>query len=532
VLDNIQRLKDKAKDGPLSLDEQRELDHHEKVLAHTRVKNLEKEQQVIRSLPQPRELDPVKAQALEEARAVLQRPVPGAPTQASSPPLIPDNTTLSIPGSGQQAPEQASRKLPEAAENIKALDGIPRLKEKAEAGELSPEEKRELDQYEKTRAATRVYHLETEQQALSKLNPPRELNPVKAQALENERAILQRPVPESGANTPQQSTGEQNPYREPNGTLIIPERTSSSSDPALAEHEKKLQDIANNQPRADKLYNDIPDAKGGKVIGTDIARELLPEFTESREGKINYTNATGRVSAAYAKDRLWREIENPQGRTKLMFTAGGVAAGKSTAVTDEMVDASDLVFDGTLRETDWAIKTIEHAIAKGWRVEINYVQRPLPLVLQGAIDRAQSKGRWGSLADLPAIHQAAQQSIIEIAKHFEGHPGFALNILLNEGKTLSDPPKELTLKQIDAGGEYSYHEKENDVSRLDRTGTQGTAGNPPAKFRQEGAETARRIFEEAVRSGMYEPRVLRLLAKGNPELEALVPPAGSNDPSN
>ncbi|MBN8420071.1 MAG: hypothetical protein J0L73_14230 [Verrucomicrobia bacterium] len=97
VLDNIQRLKDKAKDGPLSLDEQRELDHHEKVLAHTRVKNLENEQQVIRSLPQPRELDPVKAQALEEARAVLQRPSPGDPPGAPSPA---DGEPPSSPSSG------------------------------------------------------------------------------------------------------------------------------------------------------------------------------------------------------------------------------------------------------------------------------------------------------------------------------------------------------------------------------------------------------------------------------------------------
>ena len=326
----------------------------------------------------------------------------------------------------------------------------------------------------------------------------------------------------SGAIAQASPTDGQNPYRKPDGTLLIPDRASSSTDPALAQHEKKLQDIADDQPRADKLYNEIPDAKGGKVIGTDIARELLPEFAESREGKLQYTNATGRVAQAYAKDRLWREIENPQGRTKLMFTAGGVASGKSTAVTDEMVAASDLVFDGTLRESDWTIKTIERAIAKGWRVEINYVQRPLPLVLQGAIDRAQSKGRWGSLADLPAIHQAAQQSILKIAKHFEGNPHFLLNLWLNDGKTLKDQPKPLNLEQIDAGGEYSYDT--NHEQRVDRTGNQGAEGDFSEKFRKAGAERARRIFEEAVRSGKYEPRVLRLLAKGNPELEALVPP--------
>jgi hypothetical protein len=83
VLDNIKRLQDKAKDGPLSQDEQRELDHNEKVLAQTRVKNLEKEQQVTRSLPNPRELDPVKTKALADAKAVLARPAPGEPSSSS-----------------------------------------------------------------------------------------------------------------------------------------------------------------------------------------------------------------------------------------------------------------------------------------------------------------------------------------------------------------------------------------------------------------------------------------------------------------
>ena len=103
VLGNIERLKDKAKDGRLSLDEQRELDHNEKVLAHTRVKNLEKEQQVIRSLPKPRELNPHKTQVLADAKAVLARPVPGDPRPApeSSEPPIPDATTGSDSDSGK-----------------------------------------------------------------------------------------------------------------------------------------------------------------------------------------------------------------------------------------------------------------------------------------------------------------------------------------------------------------------------------------------------------------------------------------------
>jgi hypothetical protein len=223
--------------------------------------------------------------------------------------------------------------------------------------------------------------------------------------------------------------GNENPYRNADGTIRVPERASSFVDPALTHLEAKLKELVDNQNQADGLYDQIPDSKNGKVIGTDIARELLPEYAANREGKILYTHATGRMAQAYAKDRLWREIQNPRGRTELMFTAGGVAAGKSTAVTEGMVAASDLVFDGTLRETDWAIETIEEALKNGWNVEINYVQRPIDLVIRGAISRADRGGRWGSLAVLPSVHQAAQASAIRLFKHFQDRPQFRMNLL-------------------------------------------------------------------------------------------------------
>jgi hypothetical protein len=314
-------------------------------------------------------------------------------------------------------------------------------------------------------------------------------------------------------------TGIKNPYRNANGTIRVPERASSFVDPALTHLEAKLKNIVDNQSQADGLYDQIPDSKNGKVIGTDIARELLPEYAANREGKILYTHATGRMAQAYAKDRLWREIQNPRGRTKLMFTAGGVAAGKSTAVTDDMVAASDLVFDGTLRETSWAIQTIELAIRNGWKVEINYVQRPIDLVIRGAISRADRGGRWGSLADLPSIHQAAQASAIRLFKHFHGRPQFRMNLWLNDGATLDVAPKLVRLEQVDIGGPLSYGGI--DDGRLDTGRNQGKTGNLSEEFRLRGAEEVSRIFAEAVASGQYEPRILSLLAQGSEELSQI-----------
>ena len=333
-----------------------------------------------------------------------------------------------------------------------------------------------------------------------------------------------------------------NPYRTPEGQIQVPFRASSNFDQSLQQFEDRMRAIVNDPATSDAAYNEIPDSKGGKVIGTDIYRNVLPEYAQGREGRIGFVNATGRVAQAAAKDRLWREINNRGDRKVLLFTAGGVAAGKSTAVTDAMTDRADLVFDGTLRETDWAKQTIQQALDNGWKVKVHYVQRPLNLVARGAIRRAQQEGRWGPYASVPDTHAGAQASIVDISKSFTDNPRVTFNYYLNDGTSVTDMPKILSLKDIDTGGKYSYATTDERVSqRQDRIGRsdsggvgqrsgqpaeqgQESGGGSPFAWRVRGYSPAEHleIFREAARSGDFEPRILRLLAAGNPALEQVV----------
>lgn len=83
-----------------------------------------------------------------------------------------------------------------------------------------------------------------------------------------------------------------NPYRNQTGGLVIPERASSTSDPALKGYEAKMKEIADDPERADSVYNALPNSHGGKVIGTDVARELLPEYAQGREGDLDNRTCT------------------------------------------------------------------------------------------------------------------------------------------------------------------------------------------------------------------------------------------------
>jgi len=301
-----------------------------------------------------------------------------------------------------------------------------------------------------------------------------------------------------------------NPYRNEDGSLKVRDNVEAGLAPDQVEEQRKFRKLLDNQEEADRAYDQLPESQGGKVIGTDISREMNGAFAAGREGKMRHTKSTNELASAYGKDRLWRELQNPKGRKKLLFTAGGVAAGKSTGVSEALVKQQDLVYDGTLRDSKWAIQTIEMALRNGWDVNINYVQRPMELVTRGAIERANRTGRIFPLSSLPEAHQAAQRSILAIAQHFKGNPRVDIDYFLNDGGTADTPATRVSRQDIDQGGKYSY-DSNNDGQR-----TRGMASDQPRAvsdgFREEANRIVEREYRRAVESGKYDPRILELIA--------------------
>lgn len=251
MLGNIERLKEKQKAGKLSLDEQRELAQSENVVALTQVANLEAEQQALRKLPQPRELDPAKAEALEKAREVLKRPWPGGEDTPAD--AVGAGASSQTSGSGGQPPAgagigqplpvsttgQPTSRVPTPEEVGGAQKAIDKLK--AQDRPLSQEEQRQLDAAEKTVARKTEANLLAQKTAVEKTG--KSLHPTAAKALADAQAVLARPVP-----------GEVNgPPGKDGGTATAPQAQNSTDGPRL----QFSQGGANPKPIAD---GDIVDA--------------------------------------------------------------------------------------------------------------------------------------------------------------------------------------------------------------------------------------------------------------------------------
>ena len=133
--------------------------------------------------------------------------------------------------------------------------------------------------------------------------------------------------------------------------------------------------------------------KFGNVLNADDAATLFDEYNQDR--------ATYRVAvhpaATWIRDELFRRVlaeRAPEGRNRVVFTAGGNAAGKSTALAvTGIAKRAQVVFDSTFSNPEHAQRLMERALAAGKTITVVYVSRPIEEIFGAMLDRAQEQGR-------------------------------------------------------------------------------------------------------------------------------------------
>jgi len=245
----------------------------------------------------------------------------------------------------------------------------------------------------------------------------------------------------------------------------------------------------------------LADTMAGLIVGTDLARYLHPAY-RTYEGRIEFTQATGAAASAYAEDLVRRRLANPPklagGASPIViFTAGGVASGKSSILTPEAIrrEGPSLVVDAQMRYPDKAVAQVALALQHGWTVQVWYVQRPFALVVDGAIHRAYKSGRWGPLSELPALHMMVQQTLGALGAAYQGNP--QVNIRVFHNQQYHDAQGDrigtidvISVADVDIGGRLHY----DNAVELERIGHER--------------------FRNAAQSGKIESRILDLLGTG------------------
>lgn len=182
-------------------------------------------------------------------------------------------------------------------------------------------------------------------------------------------------------------------------------------------------------------YSNLPGTDGGRILNTDEARELSPEYRDDR----TRSNEVHEPASKFVKDLYAQKLAAPvsEGRTPLvLFTAGGTGAGKSSslkgAAGQALQNAADIIYDTNMNKLESAVQKIEQALASGRSVSIVYTYRdPVEALVAGALPRAMRMGRTVPLNAHAETHIGVSKVIRQLQQKYANDPRVYIMVVDN-----------------------------------------------------------------------------------------------------
>lgn len=168
--------------------------------------------------------------------------------------------------------------------------------------------------------------------------------------------------------------------------------------------------------------------KFGNVLNADSAATLFPEYNED---PARYRVAV-HPAAQWIRDELFRlALMKPvvKGKNRVVFTAGGNAAGKSTVIDFAVTSAkAQIVFDSTFSNPDHARHLVHRALDAGKAISIVYVNRPLADAFKGMLERAESQGRVVTIEQIIGSQRGAAETVRSLWDEYLRDPRFSAGL--------------------------------------------------------------------------------------------------------
>ena len=208
------------------------------------------------------------------------------------------------------------------------------------------------------------------------------------------------------------------------------------------------QKIFSDFDAAVREYSSLPATKGGKLLDTDQARELSPEYRADRSRAFEVHEA----ASEFTQTSFEKRMANAPDGALVVFMAGGGGAGKSSAehLLSADMDRANTILDGTLSNYDKAVKNVQLALDNNQSVRIAYVYRePVDALANrkgGVLDRAM-KSRTVPLDALAKGHAGSSEVVRKLEETFGSNPDFKIAVIDNSRghnnavfSTLADVP--------------------------------------------------------------------------------------------
>lgn len=200
--------------------------------------------------------------------------------------------------------------------------------------------------------------------------------------------------------------------------------------------------LANDYQGLTQEYAALPSTDRGRILNTDDAREMSPEYRADRTRSADvHEPSSAFVKQMYA-ERLSQDT--PPGRDNMvLFTAGGTGAGKTTGLQTVQqvhpdIKNAELVYDTNMNTFDSADKKIKQALEAGRKVGIVYTYRdPVEAMENGALKRASrmeaeiGTGRTVPIDEHFRTHMGSRQVMEQLQAKYGDDHRFAMMVIDN-----------------------------------------------------------------------------------------------------
>lgn len=189
-------------------------------------------------------------------------------------------------------------------------------------------------------------------------------------------------------------------------------------------------------------YALLPDSKGGKVLNTDTARELSPDYLADRTKSADVHEPSSAFIKRVFAERLAQPT--PAGQDPVViFTAGGTGAGKSSGLeglrqADPRINRAELEYDTNMNKYSSAKEKVDQVLKSGRQAQVYFTFRnPAEALDQGALTRAMGQeaaygtGRTVPITEHLNTHIGSRDVMERLQKEFGDNPNFRLTVIDN-----------------------------------------------------------------------------------------------------